>query len=409
MDYTLFRLPNGLRVVYHYFEHSSISHLGLVANVGTRHEAEGEMGMAHFLEHMLFKGTKTRKAYHVLTRLDAVGGEVNAYTTKETTSVYAVFMHEHFERAAELLKNIVFESVFPEKELEKEKKVVIDELHSYEDSPEEGVYDGFEDLVFEHHPLGKNILGTEQSLSSFDRQKVVAFYERHYMPENVVLSYVGNLGFKEFERAVNRYFAPLAPAHAPTHEPQPHSYHARHSSLTRPTTQLYQCLGSPAPHLHSTQRVATQLLNSILGGEGMNCRLNLHIREKYGYVYAIDSCYVPYQDTGLLCISHSTDPKYNPKVNHLIQKELQKLRHTPLTTTQLHQAKQQYCTRVAMSEESRTSLMLGMAKSIINFGRIDSLPQYFAQIHAITAAELMELANQIFQPEHQSSLSYNPQ
>ena len=407
-DYHIHEYPNGIRLLHQQVLHTKIAHCGFLLDIGSRDEAPHQQGLAHFWEHMAFKGTEKRKSFHILNRLETVGGELNAYTTKEKICFYAALLSTHFERAFELLTDLTFNSVFPERELEKERGVILEEMSMYDDAPEDAIIDRFDEVVFANHPLGHNILGTRESVSGFTSADFRQFLREQVRTDRLVFSSVSNLPFAEVKRLADRYLAPL-PARLGPRERRPFSgYEQKVQAETRPITQAHCLLGGPAFPLLDERRIPFFMLNNILGGPGMNSRLNLAVREKYGLVYTIDSTYSPYPDTGLFGIYFGTEGRQVKRTVSLIQKELKTLREKPLTTNQLHNAKEQLMGQLAMSEESNSGLMQLLAKSTLDLGRIEPLTELFGRIRRITAAELQDLANQVLTEEHLSVLQYLP-
>ncbi|MGD1846458.1 MAG: M16 family metallopeptidase [Salibacteraceae bacterium] len=408
MEFTTFILTNGIRVIFKPISGSDVAHCGFVINAGTRDEAPNELGMAHFLEHVLFKGTRKRKAFHILNRLDAVGGELNAYTTKEDTCIYASFLHHHFERAVELLADITFHSIFPPKELDKEKDVVIEEIRSYQDSPSEQIFDDFEELVFSGHPIGYGILGKEDTLREFQQADVVRFFQRHYTSHNLVFSIVGDLPLKKVKLLAEKYLGDLAESSTPNQRQGFDKYRPQQKKQEMEVFQAHCMLGTTAYSVHHKDRRSMVLLNNILGGPGSNCRLNLNIREKYGFTYHIESNYTPYSDSGIFSVYLGTDPQSLDRTLQLVHRELRKLREKQLGVGQLHSAKQQLIGQIALSQESRSSLMMAMGKSLLTFDRVATLPEIYAEIEAISAEELLRVANEILTPDRMSLLTFVP-
>ncbi len=414
MDYQLITLPNGLRAVHKQVLGTQIAHCGFIIDVGTRHEAAHENGMAHFVEHLLFKGTSKRKTFHILNRLDVIGGELNAYTTKEKTCLYASFISKYFDRAIELLSDLTFDSQFPEREVEKEKKVIVDEIQSYQDDYAESIFDEFEGKIFAHNSLGTNILGTVETVSGFTQASLWDFYRRHYTASNIVFSYVGDMDFKTFERKIHKQFThlnikPSAQKTSLETSILDSSKAVFKDIITKNSTQAYCILGSLAYSASDSKRYALTLLNNILCSDSMNSRLNMSIREKNGLVYGIESSYVNYSDTGYFNIFFSCDKQYYKRVLKLIDKELTRLKNKPLGKLQLHLAKQQFIGKILMSEESRVDLMLLLGKNILDKGFVDSLETICQRIENLTSDELMLVANEIFDANKTSQLIYFPE
>lgn len=398
-------LRNGIRVI-HVPVPNAVAHCGIFINTGTRDELPREHGLAHFIEHTVFKGTKKRRAYHILSRMEDVGGEINAYTAKEETCLYSSFLHIHYERAVELLSDITFNSVFPEKEINKEKTVVIDEIHSYLDSPSEEIYDRFEELIFPGHPLGHDILGTAAHLKRFRPADLDTFIRRTYNTDQMVFSSIGNISSARLKKILEKTVGQI-PENRRTFDRQAVPiYQPINTTLKRNTNQTHLVLGNRAYPVRDKKRTGLILLNNLLGGPGMSSRLNLAIREKYGFTYNIDSSYAIYSDTGLWSVYMGTENKWIDRCRELLFKELSRLRDQPLGTAQLHKAKSQLTGQIAISQESNASLMLGFAKTFLLFNRIDTFEETAAKIEALSAAELQDIANEVFREEDFSSLVY---
>ena len=403
-----FTLPNGLRVVHTPITFSQVAHCGFIINSGTRDEMDHEHGIAHLIEHCIFKGTQKRKAFHILNRLDTVGGDLNAYTTKEETCVYASILNSHLDRAIELLVDITFNSVFPEKEIAKEKDVIKDEITSYLDSPSEQIYDDFEEMLFENHQLSHSILGTETSLDAISRNDIVNFYERNYTTSNIIFSCVANISTAKLKALLTAYTAHIQLKTTPNLRTPFTAYQPETRSVKKEIHQAHAVIGNLAYDYYSDKRRPLYLLNNILGGPAMNSRLNLNIREKYGFTYNIDASFNPLVDTGIFAIYLGVDAKSVNKCLSLVQKEMQKMKDTALGTAQLHMAKQQLMGQMALSMESMNGLMLSVGKSYLLYGKIDSVEEVFGQIEAITSADLLEVANEIFDFDQFTNLMYLP-
>ncbi|AWM33347.1 M16 family metallopeptidase [Hymenobacter nivis] len=409
IDYDIHEYPNGIRLLHKQVLHTKIAHCGFLLDVGSRDEGPHQQGLAHFWEHMAFKGTHKRKSFHILNRLETVGGELNAYTTKEKICFYATLLSTHFERAFELLTDLTFNSTFPGRELEKERGVILEEMSMYQDAPEDAIIDDFDTVVFGEHPLGVNILGTRESVSSFSSNDFHAFYSENVRTDRLVFSSVSNLPFKEVKRLADKFLAPLPARLGPRARRGVGTYARKMQLESRPISQAHCLVGGTAYPLADARRIPFFMLNNILGGPGMNSRLNLAVREKYGLVYTIDSTYSPYTDTGLFGIYFGTEGKQVKRTLGLVQKELKLLRDKALTTTQLHVAKNQLMGQLAMSEESNSGLMQLLGKSTLDLGRVEPLSEIFGQIEHVTAALLRDMANELLTEEHLSVLQYLPE
>ena len=398
-------LSNGTKLVYLKVP-SQVAHLGFFFAAGSRHESANQIGLAHFLEHCLFKGTKKRKALHILSRIDAVGGELNAYTAKEEMCLYASFSKEHTQRAIDLLSDISINSVFPPKEIEKEKEVILDEINSYLDSPSDKIFDDFDSLLFEAHPLGQNILGTKESVSTFTQADLQAYVQQYFTADNLVVSFVGNVPLSRLKSSLEKSLSdmPLT-AKRPTVHPFDKQTHFQ-QKRKEANYQAHAVLGGLAPSYHQDERVAMSLLINILGGPALNSRLNLSIRERYGYAYSIEANYHTFADTGYWQIYFGCESKNIDKTLRLIEKELEKLRQTELTPMQLLQAKRQYKGHLALGMDVNSGLMQGLGKSMLAFGQIDTIADMHQAIDKITAAEILGLAKDYFSKDKLSSLIF---
>jgi predicted Zn-dependent peptidase len=406
MEFEFRRLENGIRTVHFPTSQGQVIHLGLTIPVGSRDEKPEEQGIAHFIEHLLFKGTKKRKAYHVLNRMDSVGAELNAYTGKEETVIYASFLKEHFSRAAEVIADIAFHSVFPEKEIAKEKEVVLDELMSYRDNPSELIFDEFEEQLFPDHPMGRNILGTEKTVRRFDQNHLIRFVSSHYRSEQMVISVVGPIRTDRAVRILNKYFSERSARSSLNGvRIRPRAKVSRRE-MEMDTFQAHMVIGGTAFEAKHELRLATVLLNNILGGPAMNSRLNLNIREKYGIAYHIESTYHPYSDTGVFTIYLGTDKKWLERSERLILKELKELRNGKLSATALNRAKQQLKGHYALSRESGVGMMQAMGKSLLLLDDVEDSSLILQRIEAITAEEVLEAANYCFDPDNLSTLIF---
>ena len=405
MDLLLSTLDNGIRLV-HYRVPGLVAHCGLIINSGSRDETVSQHGIAHFIEHMLFKGTKKRKAYHILSRLEDVGGELNAYTTKEETAIHASFLKEDYARAIELISDITFNSVFPAKEIEKEKDVVIEEINSYLDNPSELIFDDFEELIFSNQPIGRNILGTPESVKSFSQKMIFDFISDNYKTNQMVFCSVGNIPDETILKLFKANFEKIATEKQPDKISRSWLYKPASVTKKMDTYQNHCIMGNIAYDLKDKRRMGMFLLNNILGGQGLNSRLNLSLREKHGFAYNVESSYSPYCDTGIFSVYFGTDSQYLNKSISIALSELGKLRTSKLGTIQLSKAKSQIKGYLARGYENHESLMLSLGKSLLIFNKIDSIEDLCRKIDAVTASELLETANDIFEPSKLSTLIY---
>jgi predicted Zn-dependent peptidase len=405
MEYYAKTLDNGIRIIHKPVK-SLVGHCAIMINAGSRDEKENEHGIAHFIEHVIFKGTQKRKAYHILSRLDDVGGELNAYTTKEETCIYASFLIEDFERAVELLHDITFNSVFPEKEIEKEKEVIIDEINSYKDTPSELIFDEFEELVFGDNPMGRNILGTPELLKSFTKNDIINFIQNNYHTDQIVFCSVGNIPIKKIDKIANRYFDKIPENRRKTTRSEISDYKPSIKTLDKNTYQSHVMVGNIAYPFQHKDRLGLSLLNNLLGGPGMNSRLNLSLREKNGIAYNIESVYTPYDKTGIFSIYFGTDEENIERSLNIIHKELKKLRTKPLGILQLSKAIRQLKGQLAISSDNHENLMLALGKSYMLFNKVDSLEAAYKKIDKITSGDLQRIANEIFDENSLSLLIY---
>lgn len=410
MDYTTQLLGNGLRTVYKSAEKSNtISHFCLLINSGSRDERDWEIGMAHFTEHMLFKGTEKRNTVQILKRLEVAGGELNAFTTKEYTCIYASFLNEHLQRAIELIADMVLNSSFPEAEIEREKSVIADEIESYQDIPEELIQDEFDELLFPSDSLGNCILGTKEGISQFTRAQFLDYMSRHYIPANMTIGLSSALPEKTYLSYITRYFGESTGKGVPERNLLAGNSSILEQRIGKPITQVHGMIGRKALSLHDDNRTTLLLINNLLGGPGMSSKLNLEIREKKGICYTIESNYSAYRDTGIFSIYFGTDANKFEKCISLINKELKLLQHSTLSSIHLHQAKQRFKGQIALAEESRSSVLISICKSIIDYGQADTIPELFKKVDAITAADILDLSGDFFESAELSTLIFEPQ
>jgi len=398
-------LNNGIRLI-HYRIAGAVAYCGLISNTGSRDEDLSEHGIVHFIEHMLFKGTRKRKAYHILSRMEDVGGELNAYTTKEETVVHASFMKEDYARAMELISDITFNSVFPEKEIAKEIDVVTEEINSYKDNPEELIFDDFEEQLFGDQPIGRNILGTAGSVRSFTAGKIRNFISGNYPTDQMVFASVGDISDRKILHLFNRFFGDIPGKSLPDKPAESLVYKPSRVTKKLDTYQNHCIIGNIAYDLRDRHRMAMFLLNNILGGQGLNSRLNLSLREKNGFAYNVESNYNPYCDTGVFSIYFGTDSENLAKSIAIAERELGRLKTTPLGTIQLGKAKNQIKGYLARGYENHESLMLSLGKSLLVFNRIDTPEEISDKIDRVTSSEIMDIANEVFDNSRLSILIY---
>ncbi len=411
MNYNIFTLPNGLRIV-HLYSTSPVLYCGYGINAGTRNELPGEEGLAHFCEHTTFKGTARRKAWHILNCLESVGGDLNAFTTKEDTVYYASILGEHLPRAVDLLTDIVFNSSYPQQEIDKEVEVICDEIESYNDSPAELIYDDFENMVFRDHPLGHNILGQAEQLRTYTTADALRFTRRYYRPDNAIFFAYGDIDFKKLVKLLQRATSGIEGSGTPKITTADYAiaflqeYTPQELTVDRKTHQTHVLIGTRSYSVFNEKRMALYLLNNILGGPGMNARLNLSLRERNGLVYTVESSMVNYSDTGVWSVYFGCDPHDLARCRRLVRKELDRLMLRPLSPAQLSAAKKQLKGQVAVASDNRESFALGFAKSFLHYGWKKDVARLFAQIDALTPGDLQIVANEMFAEDQLTTLIF---
>lgn len=406
INYLTHTLSNGLRIVHKPIE-SNVSYCGFIVNAGTRDEAPDQYGMAHFVEHMLFKGTGKRRAYHIINRMENVGGELNAFTNKEETVVYSVFLEQHFSRAIELLSDITFHSNFPQSEIEKEVEVIIDEIHSYEDSPSELIFDEFENLVFDQSQIGHNILGSAELLQNFDGQMAKAFVNKFYNPSNMVFFSLGRTDFKKIVYYAEKYLSAIPDIKSDIQRIKPVDISSVNKREDKETSQAHVLIGGRSYSLCDPNRRVLNLLNNLLGGPGMNSRLNISLREKRGYVYNVDSSITSYTDTGITSIYFGCDKKNVDKCISLVHKELNRLRKEKLTSSQLSTAKKQLIGQIGVMGDNHENLALALGKNFLHHNHFNTLAETAQKIEAVTAEQILAVSNEIFDERSLFTLIYD--
>jgi len=405
MNYLRHTLSNGIRII-HKPVNQQVAHCAIMVNTGSRDENDDEQGLAHFIEHTIFKGTRKRKSFHILSRMENVGGEINAYTTKEEICIYSSFLPQYYERALELFADISLRSSFPKKELEKEKEVVIDEINSYRDNPSEEIFDEIEELVFQDHPLGRNILGTEKLVKSFDKEDILNFAKNNIHTNEAVLCSVGNIDFKKLVQLSEKFFGSIPERNRNKSRQKFDNYQPKEVYKNKGQYQAHCIIANEAYSSEDKRRTALVLLNNILGGPGLNTRLNMGIREKYGFCYNIESSYSPFSDSGIFTLYLGTDFSYLNRTIQLAQKELKKLREKPLGSLQLQRAKKQLIGQIAIGQESNVNELLSMGRSILSYDKVDSVEEIYNEIENTNAKELQNIANEIFDINKLSILVY---
>ena len=406
VSYQYHRMANGIRLVFRRNQ-SVVMHCGVYINAGSRDETKDEEGMAHFIEHAIFKGTKKRKSYHILNRIDGVGGELNAYTTKEETCIYASAMTQHIDRCLELFADIIFNSTFPEKELAKETDVIIDEINSYKDTPSELIFDDFEELYFGGHSLAHNILGTPRNIRKFNTNKILSFVKRNYTTDKMVISIVGNIDFQRVVHICEKYFGTQPATVSAGGRQAVTSTNSFAEKRHRHGHQTHALFGCPAYSSFDDKRMVFTLINNILGGPAMNSRLNVAVREKYGLCYNIETQYSLFSDSGIFYIYMAMHPDFKDKIIELVFKELDKLKNIPLSTAQLHMYKMQLIGQMAINNEQPLNEMQSIGKSFLVYDRVDTIDEISAEINGITSQQILDAANEILNREQFSQLIYN--
>ena len=405
MKFQVHQFENGIRLV-HQPSGSPVAHFAFMVLTGSRDEKDEEHGMAHFFEHVIFKGTKKRKNYHIISRLEDVGGEINAYTTKEETCVHSSFLKGDYKRAVELIFDICFNSIFPEKEIEKEKSVILDEILSYQDNPSELIFDDFEEQVYHGLPIGRNILGTPGHLAKFDRKSILKFIANNYSTSEMVICSVGDINFTKLVNLCKPYFGSVQAKSRINMRLAPNSYKPQFKSLEKKTSQVHCMVGNLAYKVSDDRRLGLLLLSNILGGPGMNSRLNMSLREKNGYAYDVEAHYAPYSDTGIFMVYFGCDKlKYDKSIS-LVYKEFDKLRKNTLGILQFSKAKKQILGQVAIMSESNEALMLSLGKTLLVLNQIDTLDEIRKKIVSLSSLQILEIANDILDPNKLSLLKY---
>ena len=451
MKYNTYTLDNGLRII-HLPSDSKVVYCGYQINAGTRNEEPGEEGLAHFCEHVTFKGTERRKAWHILNCLESVGGDLNAYTNKEGTVYYSAILKEHIARAVDLLTDIVFHSVYPQAEIDKEVEVICDEIESYNDSPAELIYDEFENIIFKGSPLGHNILGTAEQVRSFKTEDALRFTRKLYRPDNAIFFAYGDIDFKKLVKLIRKALADddsgkvaenaansvgkLAEEKLPqisqitqisgdensiTTEKSvssvksvgPENYPSVGKEIAgqtivmqKNTHQAHVMIGTRAYDVNDSRRMPLYLLNNMLGGPGMNAKLNLALREHNGLVYTVESTMVAYGDTGIWSIYFGCDEHDVKRCLRLVRKELDKFMLKPLSEAQLKAAKKQIKGQVGVACDNRENFALDFGKSFLHYGWEKNVDRLYEQVDEITAEQIQAVAQELFDKDRLTTLIF---
>ena len=447
MKYNTYTLDNGLRII-HLPSDSQVVYCGYQINAGTRNEEPGEEGLAHFCEHVTFKGTERRKAWHILNCLESVGGDLNAYTNKEGTVYYSAILKEHIARAVDLLSDIVFHSVYPQAEIDKEVEVICDEIESYNDSPAELIYDEFENILFKGSPLGHNILGTAEQVRSFKTEDALRFTRKLYRPDNAIFFAYGDIDFKKLVKLIQKALgecpkgrelacsADCKSAETPTeeriaeetptgetpteemeagdanHKVQSSKFNVQSKVagqtivMQKNTHQAHVMIGTRAYDVNDDRRMPLYLLNNMLGGPGMNAKLNLALREHNGLVYTVESTMVAYGDTGTWSIYFGCDEHDVKRCLRLVRKELDKFMQKPLSDAQLKAAKKQIKGQIGVACDNRENFALDFGKSFLHYGWEKNVDRLYEQVDAITAAQIQAVAQELFDKDRLTTLIF---
>lgn len=390
-EFETYILPNGIRGIHRQVR-SGVTHCALVVNAGSRDEHASEYGIAHLTEHALFKGTERRRAYQVNCRLENLGGELNAYTTKEDTTLHATVLRHDFSRAVELVADVIFRSTYPERELRKEREVIADEINTYKDSPSELIYDSFEDMLFRGSELGHNILGTKASIARFSTDEIRRFVTRTYTTDQMVFSSIGNFSAATARAVAERYLADFEPTTRQFTRCVPAVAESFDVRLTKHTHQAHGILGARGYGIMDERRLPLALLVNILGGPLANSTLNLMLRERYGLSYNVEASYTPYSDSGIVGVYFSSDHANVEQCIELIEQETARLAREAVTPRRLAVAKRQFVAQMAISMESNEGYMLGAGKSYLIYKDIDTLEEAYKKVMAITSNQLIEVA-----------------
>ena len=421
MKYNTYTLDNGLRII-HLPSDSKVVYCGYQINAGTRNEEPGEEGLAHFCEHVTFKGTERRKAWHILNCLESVGGDLNAYTNKEGTVYYSAILKEHIARAVDLLTDIVFHSVYPQAEIDKEVEVICDEIESYNDSPAELIYDEFENIIFKGSPLGHNILGTAEQVRSFKTEDALRFTRKLYRPDNAIFFAYGDIDFKKLVKLLKTLnmehgtlnFMNSKTSETPTAEMEADDANHKVQSkvegqtivMQKNTHQAHVMIGTRAYDVNDDRRMPLYLLNNMLGGPGMNAKLNLALREHNGLVYTVESTMVAYGDTGIWSIYFGCDEHDVKRCLRLVRKELDKFMLKPLSEAQLKAAKKQIKGQVGVACDNRENFALDFGKSFLHYGWEKNVDRLYEQVDEITAEQIQAVARELFDKDRLTTLIF---
>jgi len=401
-------LSNGIIIVHRQVVHTEISHMGIMLDIGSRDETIENQGIAHFWEHLAFKGTKKKNNIDIINRLEVIGGELNAYTTKEKICFHASVLSPYYERAMELLTDITFHSTFPNKELEKERSVILEEMAMYYDAPEEAIQDDFDEFLFPNHPLGLNILGTNQTVNEFQSKDLNQFIDNHLDTTRIVFSSIGKLPHEKIFKWAEKHLGGIQSTKQIQKRIIPEAMIPSEIIVKRGLTQSHVAIGRQSFALEHPDRLAFFMLINLLGGPSMNSLLNVSVREKHGLVYSIEASFTSYMDSGFWAIYFGTEPNQVKKSIKLIHREFEKLQNKILSPNQLQKIKSQLKGQLAMAEEGNLNFMLMMAKSLLDREKIETLDEIFEQIDVIKAQKIQDLAIEMLDPKQLSCLIFEP-
>jgi predicted Zn-dependent peptidase len=394
---TYFTLPSGMRGVHVHIPRAAVGYCGVAVRAGSRDEiiSDGEAGLAHFVEHTIFKGTQRRSSWHILNRMEAVGGELNAFTTKDDTVVYTVFPRGNLNRGLELVADLTLHSRFPAAELDKEREVVADEINSYLDSPFDAVFDDFEDVIFADTPLGHNILGTTDTLAAFDSAKCRSWIDRYYTANRMVVFYAGGVGVDTFVAKVTQYFADVQPGEKIVLDAINVDRNVQNLHHKIDSHQSHTAMGTALPALPLQQRTIIALLSNILGGPGMNALLNVDLRERRGLVYNVEASTTFFADCGEFVVYFGCDPHDTEKCSQLVRQNIERLADKELSSRQLAAAKKQYLGQLILANENRENRAISIARATLKRGTVLTRDEIVASINAVSAADLRSMAAQL--------------
>ena len=408
MKYNTYTLSNGLRVI-HLPSASPVVYCGYEIAAGTRDEEPGEEGLAHFVEHVTFKGTARRSSLQILNTLERVGGDLNAFTQKEDTVYYAAILKEHLPKAVDVLTDIVFHSTYPQCEIDKEVEVICDEIESYNDSPAELIYDDFENILFEGHPLGHNILGNAERVRKFTTEDALRFARKYYTPENSIFFAYGDVEFEKLVRLLEKEERGEKGEERGERKEEREMLSGSASSFVireKGTHQAHVMLGTRGYDIHHPLRIPLYLLNNLLGGPGMNARLNISLRERNGLVYTVESTMVSYGDTGLWGVYFGCDPHDVKRCLRLVRRELDKIIEKPLTDSQLKAAKRQLKGQIGIACDNREQFALDFGKSFLHYGWEKDITSLYSQIEEVTAEQIQQVARELMSEDRITTLIY---